>query len=420
MSVRTAARASIAAAGATLTLAVLAPAAHADDNCDLIRGRAREYCERGDAANKSGGGTGGGSGGLDDVSNPMDPLSSLAKGFAEAAAWTVDKLGDAVHATADVDFTNGSFLRTYALVFAASTFLTIVVWLWAVVKRAVRGVPLTTAIGEAIGLLWLTVMASAFTPLILYTVVSAVDGITEALAGKGNSGFFEAFSAALKKENPDGGPIVQIVLACVAILAAGVVWLELVARAALLYVGAALGTIVYSGLVDKQLWEKVKKWAGLMVAIILVKPVIVIVLRLASAMTGGDGPKEGDSIAAIISGLSIIIIAIFASAMLFRLIPGMGDDIVSMRREAYDPASRASSGAVTSPVTGMRQGINTHASRDGAMRPAAATPSVSTSSSPGGGISAHATRPTSSAPPMPRTPAPRAQEPRKSETNDRT
>ena len=55
-------------------------------------------------------------------------------------------------------------------------------WLLAVAKRAVRGVPLTTAIAEAIGFLWLTVLASAFTPLILYTVVSATDGVTEVLA----------------------------------------------------------------------------------------------------------------------------------------------------------------------------------------------------------------------------------------------
>ncbi|QIP74750.1 hypothetical protein [Streptomyces sp. VN1] len=331
----------------------------------------------------------------------MDPLSNLAKGFADAAAWIVDKLSNAVTATADVDFTNSSFRTTYALVFAASTFLTIVVWLWAAVKRAVRGVPLTTAMGEAIGLLWLTVMASAFTPLILYTVVSAVDGITEALAGKGSGKFFDAFATALKQDNPDGGPIVQIILSCVSILAAGVVWLELVARAALLYVGAALGTIVYSGLVDKQLWDRVKKWAGLMVAIILVKPVIIIVLRLASAMSGG-GPKEGDTVAAIVSGLAIIIIAIFASAMLFRLIPGMGDDIVSMRREAYDASSKASSGAVMRPVTGVRQGINTHAARDGAARTAtASSPSVSGSSSPASGMSAHATRPSRPAQPTP-------------------
>jgi hypothetical protein len=159
--------------------------------------------------------------------------------------------------------------------------------------------------------------------------------------------------------------------------------------------------------VDKKLWDRVKKWVGLMVAIILIKPVIVIVLRLASAMSADGAPKEGDSVAAIVSGLAIILIAIFASAMLFRLIPGMGDEIVSMRREAYDPSSRASSAAVTRPVTGVRQGINAHAGRDSVARPATASPSVSASSpssSASGGMAAHATRPPRPAapPPVPR------------------
>lgn len=66
--------------------------------------------------------------------------------------------------TANVDFTNAKFLQQYAVVFAASTVLTLLLWLLAVAKRAVRGVPLSTAISEAIGFLWLTVLASAFTP----------------------------------------------------------------------------------------------------------------------------------------------------------------------------------------------------------------------------------------------------------------
>ena len=81
-----------------------------------------------------------------------------------------------------MDFTNTAFLRQYAVVFAASTILTLVLWLLAVAKRAVRGVPLTEAITEAVGFLWLTVLASAFTPLILYTVVSATDAVTDVIA----------------------------------------------------------------------------------------------------------------------------------------------------------------------------------------------------------------------------------------------
>ncbi|MET7843657.1 hypothetical protein ABZT45_34650 [Streptomyces sp. NPDC005356] len=404
MSARTAARAGVTAMVSAGVVFVLAPPASADP-CDLIKGPAYQYCTR-DKGKKGGGGGGGSL--VPDVSNPLDPLSALAKGFADAASWTVDKLSDAVSATSTVDFTNGSFLKTYSLVFAAAGFLTMLLWLWAVAKRAVRGVPLGTALGEAIGLLWVSVIASAFTPLVLYVVVQAVDGITQALVGTGNAKFFDVFSAALGKDDVGGGPIVKIVMSLVSIVAAGVVWLELVIRTALLYVGAVMGTIVYAGLVDKQLWDRVKKWAGLMTAIILVKPIIVIVLRLASAMSGGD-PK-GDTVSAIVSGLAIIIIAIFASAMLFRMIPGMGDDIVAARRDSYDPASRQSLAAVTKPVSTLRQGINTHASRDVASRPASASASVQTSSA-SSGMSTHASRPTHSGgsqpPPSSTNPVPR-------------
>lgn len=389
-----------AVVGLLVALLVAAPAAYAaptpspspsatksSDPCRLILGEAKKICQRGQDYKR-------GVVPTPSTTDTNDPMTSLAKAFSESAAWVVKQLSNAVAATSTVDFTNGSFLKTYSLVFAASTFLVITIWLWAVIKRAIRGVPLTTAIGEAIGLLWLTVIASAFTPLILYVVVQAVDGITEALAGGNtNSGFFDSLSTALNKGS-DGGPIMQIILGLFSIVVAGVVWFEMVIREALLYVGAALGTIVYSGLVDKELWTKVKKWAGMMVAIILVKPIVVITLDLASALTSG-GPKTSSG--SIISGLSIILIAIFASAMIFRMVPGMGDEIVAARRDSYDPASRQSAAIVTKPVSGITQGINTHAGRDSASRGASASAPASSSSvsHTSSGIAAHSTRPTS-------------------------
>ncbi len=101
-------------------------------------------------------------------------------------------------------------------------------------------------------------LASAFTPLVLYTVVSATDAVTEVIAtgtGADNDAFCGSFAEALKKdEDIGGGPIMLIVVSLVTILAAGVLCLELVIRAALLYVGALLGTAVYAGLVDKNMW----------------------------------------------------------------------------------------------------------------------------------------------------------------------
>ncbi|GHB27075.1 MULTISPECIES: hypothetical protein [Streptomyces] len=356
-----------------------------NDACDLIRGPAKDYCE----GNEPGGAARRSPTVTDDA---LDPLTSLARGCADAASWTVGKLSEAVEGTATVDFTNERFLQQYAVVFAASTILTLVLWLLAVAKRAIRGVPLTTAISEAIGFLWLTVLASAFTPLILYTVVSATDGVTEGIAtatGGQSDVFFGSFAEALKKGTDiGGGPIMLIVVSLVSILAAGILWLELVIRAALLYVGALLGVVVYSGLVDKNMWGHVRRWAGIMIAVIMVKPVIVIVLGLAGALSEDDGPN---AMSAVVSGLAIILLAIFASAMIYRFVPGFGDEIQGARtnrKQATDGSQAAA--MISSPAALVSQGIKTHSGRGGGgdSGGGGARPSNTVS----GGVAAHSSR----------------------------
>ncbi|MFG2986765.1 hypothetical protein ACGFYQ_36905 [Streptomyces sp. NPDC048258] len=369
-----------------------APSA-SNDPCALIAGPAREYCDRGSGqAPRTGLAP-------SDPADALNPLASLAKGCADAAAWIVGKLSAAVKGSANVDFTNPAFLKQYSVVFAASTILTLVLWLFAVAKRAVRGVPLTTALSEAIGFLWLTVLASAFTPLILYTVVSATDGVTEVIAsatGGQTDVFFGSFSEALKKgDDIGGGPIMLIVVSLVTVLAAGILFLELFIRAALLYVGALLGVVVYAGLVDRNLWGHVRRWAGIMIAVILVKPVIVIVLGLAGALAGEKGP---DAFSAVVTGLAIILLAIFASAMIYRFVPGFGDEIASARSNRSKATDGAQAAAViSSPASLVSQGIKTHSSR-GAHRgggDGGANSAPRPANPISGGVAAHSSRPTS-------------------------
>ncbi|MFE3633247.1 hypothetical protein [Streptomyces sp. NPDC059168] len=377
---------------ATRSLAAPSPSpspTKSDDACDLIRGAAKQYCEKDSGGSKKG---------LTTPDNPLtstlDPLSSLGKGCADAASWTIGKLSDAVKETANVDFTNPKFLQQYAVVFAAATILTLLLWLLAVAKRAVRGVPLTTAISEAVGFLWLTVLASAFTPLILYTVVSAADGVTDVLAkatGDQTDTFFGTFSGALDKgDGIGGGPIMLIVVSLVSILAAGVLWLELVIRAALLYVGALLGTVVYAGLVDKNLWGHVRRWAGIMIAVILVKPVIVIVLGLAGALAGDNGP---DAFSAVVSGLAIILLAIFASAMIYRFVPGFGDEIAGSRSNRIMQGAEGKAAAViSSPATLVAQGIKTHSTRADNNGSGGGSTGARPANPASGGVAAHSGR----------------------------
>lgn len=355
--------------------------------CRYLSGHAKRYCEEGESS------SGGTPSGPPDPTTALDPLASLARGCADAAVEIVDVLSNAVKSTAEVDFTNSAFLARYAIVFAAATILTLIIWLLAVAKRAIRGVPLTTAIGEAVGFLWLTVLASAFTPLILYTLVSATDAVTEVIAsgtGQQTDVFFGSFKEALQKgDTIGGGPIMLIVVSLVTILAAGVLYLELFIRAVLLYVGALLGVVVYAGLVDKNMWGHVRRWAGIMIAVILVKPVIVIVLGLAGALSADKGP---DSFSAVVSGLAIILLAIFASAMIYRFVPGFGDEIAASRNNRLqNGAENAAAAVISSPAALVSQGIKTHSSRGnqgGDSNSSAPRPSNPLS----GGVAAHSSR----------------------------
>ncbi|MET9721602.1 hypothetical protein [Streptomyces zaomyceticus] len=403
---------STAQAAPTPTPSAPTPSPSADNGCGLIVGQARELCERGQ--------TGGGGTPATDPTSAVDPLSSLARGCADAAIATIDYLSKAVKETADVDFTNLEFLGRYAIVFAAATFLTLLLWLLAVAKRAIRGVPLTVALSEAIGFLWLTVLASAFTPLILYTVVNATDAVTEVIAsgtGQQTDIFFGSFKQALQKgDSIGGGPIMLIIVSLVTVLAAGVLYLELFLRAVMLYVGALLGVVVYAGLVDKNMWGHVRRWAGIMIAVILVKPVIVIVLGLAGALSSGTGP---DSFSAVVSGLAIILLAIFASAMIYRFVPGFGDEIAASRNNRLHRAGEnAAAAVISSPASLVSQGIKTHSARgDGggqASQPARPANPMS------GGMAAHSSRGGgggATPPPAPRSSSPTAGTPHSNRKN---
>ncbi|MFD9293334.1 hypothetical protein ACFWBV_34820 [Streptomyces sp. NPDC060030] len=327
--------------------------------CDAITGAARDYCEDGSP--------------IPDRPEPadsLDPLQAFAREMSDAAAWVTNHLAGSIDGVAQFDVTNNAFLAQYAVVFAASTVLTLVLWLFAVTKRAVRGAPLTTAFGEAVGLLWVTVAASAFTPLILHVVVQAVDGITEAFTGgKGGSSaqLFHDMAAALRQggERIGGGPIMLIVVSLAVIVVSGALWLELALRSVALYVGAVFAVVVYAGLVDRAFWRKARVWVGLMVALILIKPIVAICLGISGVFTGAEG--DG-SLPIVGAGFAVIVLAIFASIQIFRFVPGYGDDMISGLAVRSAMTGGKMAGRVGSRVVGsaagvVSQGIQAHGGR---------------------------------------------------------
>jgi hypothetical protein len=128
-----------------------------------------------------------------------------------------------------------------------------------------------------------------------------------------------------------------------------------------------------------------------MIAVILVKPVIVIVLGLAGALSADDGP---DAFSAVVSGLAIILLAIFASAMIYRFVPGFGDEIAGSRNNRIMQTAEGKAAAViSSPATLVAQGIKTHSTRaDNNGGQSAGTSGPRPANSAAGGVAAHSSR----------------------------
>ncbi|UGQ14998.1 hypothetical protein LO772_16350 [Yinghuangia sp. ASG 101] len=347
--------------------------------------------------------------GEDTLKFAKDPLGSIAKSAFVSSVWLIGNVSVAINTKPDLSVQG--FVDQYAITFAAAMFLTLFFWLAAVIKRVVRGAPFFTAIGEAVGYLWLAIFASAFTPAVLYQLVGLIDGgqgIVQALLFKPEEAL-DAFQVSFLNgaDAPGAGPIMLIVFSVLAIIAALLLWVELLIRSAMLFVGAVLAPVVYSGLVDRALWPQVRRWVGVMGAILLSKPIMVIILGLAYRV---GATNTGDPVTSAISSITIMYLAVFASVMVYRFLPGFGDDLAALyyaRRQGSYQARQTFGGlgGGRSPASTMRAGIGTHAER--ASRPTSTTTTITERRLPEGsagvtsGIASHGSGRTGSPPPAP-------------------
>ncbi|WP_327258077.1 hypothetical protein [Streptomyces sp. NBC_01244] len=282
-----------------------------------------------------------------------DPFGFIAKKMGEGAAWFLGKIIGLMDATTKVDFTNPGFLKTYALIFGVSTLLTLILWLVAVAKRVVSGISPVTAVSEAVGLLLLQVMVNAFTPAALVFLNQLVDEITKVFAGNAiqeGKAFIEKLTKVILKTDATQAPVVLIIVFLLIIVAALLVWIELLIRAGALYIGAALGPLVNAGLVDRDLWGKTKKWVGMLLALLLAKPVLFALFGLAAAIMNSDKSGNADAVNTILVGALLLFLSVFSSASIYKWLPGFGDEMGSLMNTRKAAGQAGPAAAVPGPA----------------------------------------------------------------------
>ncbi|MGW3928696.1 hypothetical protein ACWECC_11400 [Streptomyces microflavus] len=254
----------------------------------------------------------------------------------------------------EIDWGNPGFIRLYGLIFALSVVFTMVQWLISVVKRAIRGVPLGQAVMENVGYLLMSVVVAGFMPAVVATTVDFIDSAAEAILGDyiaevfvGGMVIFGAL-AAISILMPGVGVVIAIPIALMILTAVFGLWVMLVVRNALILLGLIFGPLVFSGLVDKDLWGHTRKWVGVMGGIIASKLGIYVALALAGALLdgvadSGDRITLPQAIGTCITFLALLFIALFMPFQIAKWLPIVGDEMQAMSQIKDEAGQRAKS-----------------------------------------------------------------------------
>ncbi|MFF7166857.1 hypothetical protein ACFZBP_36670 [Streptomyces sp. NPDC008086] len=315
-----------------------------------------------------------------------DPLGFLLQKLTDANIWFLRKMLELIQNTTKIDLTSSGFLKQYAIIFAVSSLLTVALWLIAVAKRAVRGVALTTAISEAVGFLLLQFIVNAMTPAAIALLMKAIDQVTAMFEPYATSNFRPFLENILKTmaANPTGGVGQLLVVNLIMLIGALLMWVELLIRSAAIYVGVALGPIVNAGLVDKDLWGKSKRWFAAIFAIGLSKPVLFALLGLGGALLSDSSGSMSDEVSKTLVGALILLLAVFASATLYKWVPAFGDEMAQLHHDRKSAQSAGPASVIDGPGQHANRAINSYV-QDALVGGGSKSTAAKTAATTGGG-----------------------------------
>ncbi len=271
------------------------------------------------------------------ASNPVAGVaSSVVSGVAGSAAdlalqsissWVLDgtksalqQVAAAISTTTAPNLESTWFSTTYWRVAALAAMLTIPFLCAAAVQAVARG-DLGLLARAAFGYLPLSVLGVSLAAPLTMLLLAATDqmsSVVSASAATGGAHFLDhAAQIAGALAVSAGSPFFAVVVGLIAVMAALALAIELLIRAAAVYVVVLMLPLAFAALV----WPARRVWAArlveLLVSLVLSKFVIVAVLSLAAAAFAGGTPGVGELLVA----MSLILLSTFAPWALMRILP---------------------------------------------------------------------------------------------------
>ncbi|GGO85024.1 hypothetical protein GCM10011584_03980 [Nocardioides phosphati] len=262
------------------------------------------------------------------------PFDWLAQGMGHAAAWMFEAVWKVFDSTTMVDVTSSQYTKVYNILFGVAVFVMLAFFMLQVIGGMIRREP--AALSRAALGLAKSILGSFVALALLATALEITDQLCIRIVNAAGTNMQEMGDriallttglVGLNLAAPGAGAILTIFIAGLAIGAAGIVWISLLVRKALLLIAIVFAPVAMAGSSWDHTRGWVSKWASFLMALIISKVVLVVIFLLATAQV--SAPIDGDiqSVSEPIAGVVLMLMAGFAPYMTYKAINFMGFDM---------------------------------------------------------------------------------------------
>jgi len=257
-------------------------------------------------------------------------LSGISQWVASGAEWLLGQIGDVLVATTTVDVGATWFRTHYGQMTALAGVVVLPLLLISTIQAVVHQNP-GQLVRTFLVQLPLALLLGVVAIQVVILSLSATDAMSDAVAGGTGADVTSLLSGvttglAAAAADPTIASFVLLLIALLIAVAAFVLWIELLIRAAAVYVAVLFLPLALATLV----WPAVSHWCRRLVetlaALILSKFVIVATLSLAagavSSGTAGTG-VHGAGFSAVLAGGALLVMATFVPFAILRMIPAV-------------------------------------------------------------------------------------------------
>jgi hypothetical protein len=251
-------------------------------------------------------------------------LGALSNWVVGGAGWLLDQVGDVLSTTTSIDVGSSWFTTDYRAMTGIAAAVVVPVLLLSIAQSVYRQ-SAAVLVRSALVQLPLALLLTAVAVQLVQLSLAVTDNLCTAIsagAGTNIAQVLSGLATALTSQAASGTEgipsFVLFVGALLLAFGAFALWLELLVRAAAVYVAVLFLPIGLASLA----WPAISHWARRLVdtlaALILSKFVVVAILSLAVAAVG-SGTQNGFS--AVLGGGALLLLAVFSPFVLLRLIP---------------------------------------------------------------------------------------------------